>query len=116
MKKVDIRCTELERRCAYLDKELDRVTNDNIRLETLTKKTNLLMAGIPENDDKVQNGCLGALWWVLENKMGLKKDDVEIVHCYRVGAPPHGQTNTRPSYSKTNSTTTNSDDFEHLNG
>jgi hypothetical protein len=85
--KIQTRCNDLERQCRYNEMEMARLKKEVIWQEATIKKTNLLFAGISEDEDAKLGGVLGAVHKVLVDNMGIDLDNVNIVECYRLGAP-----------------------------
>jgi hypothetical protein len=88
LKKSDVRVYELEKRCNFLDLEVEKIKEDGIRNEAYRKRKNLVFVGVPEDDDKYLQGTLGSVGKILEDKMGIHNEDITVIDCYRLGPPP----------------------------
>jgi hypothetical protein len=80
-----MRCRELEKRCYYLDSEVDKLKEDGIKNERYRKRLNLIFQGVEENDHKYPQGTLGSIGKILVEKMSIGAEDVNVIRCYRIG-------------------------------
>ena len=83
--KSDARFNELERRNAYLERELNRAKEVSTQHETFMKQNNLIFSGVDEQSDVLKGSCVEAIGDILTNQMGIEPGSLIIIDCYRLG-------------------------------
>jgi hypothetical protein len=83
--KSEARFCALERKYAYITRELKNERAINTANEATLRRTNLVFSGIEEIEDEKEGGCIGSIGRVLTQDLGLTPGSLIINTCYRLG-------------------------------
>ena len=86
---VEKRMTDCEMKLNNLDKMQKLVSDRLVKLETYSRRDNLLLDGVPEAASGVREDCKKLVLGIIANNLKLPDiDGTRIVSCYRSGPPP----------------------------
>jgi ribA/ribD-fused uncharacterized protein len=66
---------------------MKRTKSDLTWQEAQIKKSNLVFSGVSEINDGMPGGCINSLRNVIENELGMAMEEINMLACYRLGAP-----------------------------
>jgi hypothetical protein len=93
---TDARVMTLEKKVSTLTTELDYVKNQLLRHEITGKKINLVFHGIPEVGNNDRANCISLVKEVIQVKMEMDTEGLNIGKCYRLGVASKKQKHPRP--------------------
>ena len=84
-------CMQFQFECVY--EENKQLKKDIVHLDNYNRRSNIIVCGIPEKENKTEPMCEDLMRSFMKNKLGL--DDVFIgsskfVQCHRLGRKPNG--------------------------